>query len=161
MDSEVLKLSSPILALADWLLAINAGIALPLLDHSLIVDRYFLRYIIYAYATAASCHSEYLKRLIGALIVTGRFSRHPLFPGRFVVFGVWQFVQFCIPMWTFIRGVDPDQSVFNFMGHKEGCLYLYFGPTAAGLFLDKIPMAISVPLCNYLRLLVRSLTCVS
>jgi hypothetical protein len=131
MDSEVPKLSSPILALADWLLAISAGIALPLLDHSLIVDRYFLRYIIYAYATAASCHSEYLKRLIGALIVTGRFSRHPLFPGRFVVFGVWQFVQFCIPMWTFIRGVDPDQSVFDFMGHKEGCLYLYFGPTVA------------------------------
>lgn len=135
MDTEIPNLS-PILGLCDFLLAIIGGIALPLLDHSIIVDRYYIRYAIYAFATAASGHSEYLKRLIGILIVNGNFSRNPLFPGRFVLFGAWQFVQLCLPIWTSIREVEPDQKVFDFMGHKEGCLYLYFGPTVA-FFLIK------------------------
>jgi len=134
MDTEIPNLS-PILELADYLLAIIGSIALPLLDHSLIVDRYYIRYAFYAFATAASGHSEYLQRLIGLLIVTGNFSRHPLFPGRFVLFGAWQFVQLCLPMWTFIREVEPDQKVIDFMGRKEGCLYLYFGPTVAFLLI--------------------------
>ncbi len=125
-----------ILQLADYLMALIGGIALPLLDHSVIVDRYYIRYPLYAYATASSGHSEFLQRLIGFLIVTGNFSRHPLFPGRFLVFGAWQFVELFLPMWTFIRKVEPDQKVFDFMARKEGCLYLYFGPTVA-FFLIK------------------------
>ncbi|PMD15124.1 hypothetical protein NA56DRAFT_357572 [Hyaloscypha hepaticicola] len=159
MDTEIPNLS-PILGLCDFLLAIIGGIALPLLDHSIIVDRYYIRYAIYAFATAASGHSEYLKRLIGILIVNGNFSRNPAVPRPIC------------PLWSvaICPIVSPDMDLHSRGGAGSKSLRLH-GPqggllipilrTDGGLFLDKILMAISVPLCNYLRLLVRSLACVS
>jgi hypothetical protein len=134
MDTEIL-IPAFILEFSDYLLAIIGSIALPLLDHSLITDRYYIRYFFYVVAVAAaSDRSNILKRLIVYSIVRGKFSTSPLFPDRFAFFEVWQFVQLCLPMWTFIRGVEPDQKAFDFMGRNEGCLYIHFGPAVGGFF---------------------------
>lgn len=119
MSSEA-KVSGSVL---DFLLAGIGGIVVPILDYYVAPDPH--GYLVYA---TAACDRTCL--LFG-LIVVSELSPFPPISSLFALYGIWQGLTPCLPMWRHIRELETDSEYFMAMQRIQGRLILYFGPTVA------------------------------